>query len=166
MRKAIVVILDLLFVPLFFCDVLAPEWFGDMSWLWIAISFLGIHTVLVFWPMFFKRPFIAIENDWVVLDGMRFERDNILSGRVFSARVNGEMQRYLEVAFKTNPPLPLWFRVIRFFVSPGYPRRCAQGIPLAKSPRVIIPMGHTPLSDERIHQALSGCEQAMTSSRP
>ncbi len=160
MKKTISFILDLLFTSLIFYSIYDPEWVGNRRWLWIAIGFLVIRVVIMIWSMFSKRPFIEILDDRVVLEGMSFERENIRSGRVFSARVNGQVEQYLEVAFKTNPKLPLWFRLRQFFTDSGYPIRCAHGIPLAKKPRIIIPMGDTPLTDERIHQALSKSEQA------
>jgi hypothetical protein len=86
---------------------------------------------------------------------MVFDRDNIRCARVFSVRMNGKMGRYLEVGFKKNPRLPFWFRVKRFFADSAFPFRCADGIPLTRNPRIILPMGDTPLSDETIEKELS-----------
>lgn len=155
MRKALSVLLDVLFPLWIFGCLLAPEWFGGGSCLWVFMGFFVVRAVLAFWPLFFTRPFIEIGDDWVVLDGVKCRREDIHSGRVFSARVNGVMGRYLEVALERRPSYPLWFRVRQFFMDSGFPLRCAQGIPLAKHPRIILPMGDTPLSDESIRRALS-----------
>lgn len=121
----------------------------------MGIGYLVIRVTFIIWPMFSKRPFIEIVDDRVILDGVGFDRDIIRSARVFSVRIDGKMGRYLEVAFVKKPTVPIWFRVRRFFMDSAYPLRCAEGIPLAKTPRIIVPIDTTQLSDERIRLALS-----------
>jgi len=158
MRKFIISILDMTVPMLSFYILLHPEWLRHERILWLIIGYVISRLSLTFWPMLKKTPFIEITDCWIVINGTRFERGNILSGRVLSIRVNGEIGRYIEIAFKKPPPLSIGWRLSKYFDSRTYPLRCANGTSLSREPRIILPMKKTNLTDSEIEHAFSAIQ--------
>ena len=155
MNRIVNTFLGLTFVYLIFFSMLYPEAFRNDTWLWLAGGLVLVRLTFVLGPILRNKPFIEISDAWLAVNGTRFERGNIRSGRVLSLRIDGELGRYLEIAFTRAPALPLAWRLAKFLAPSSLPIRCVRGLPLAREPRLIVPMGHTELSDRQLHQALN-----------
>ena len=129
------------------------------QWIWVVVLLVVSRVAIALWSILRQKPFIEISNDWITLKGIKLNRHNIRTGRILSARINGDSGKYLEIAFKNAPAIPLRWRVVKFFTDSGFPVRCSDGLLLAKKPRLIVPMEKTSLTENEIYLALNNSEQ-------
>jgi hypothetical protein len=117
-------------------------------------ALLSLASLL--WLASRKTPEFEITEQHVCIRGSRFDRSNIVTGRVFRCWYDGGTGRYLQLEFETMPRLsPMW-KVTKWFESRGFPDKDDNGIPFASEPRLIVALNETDLADDEITHALLG----------
>ena len=129
-------------------------------WLWItAGSLLALDGVIFFWMRLRKAPSLKITEDAVFICGLKIDRRDIQTWRVFRTKSSGELGRYIEIQLKRVPPSPFGWKLAKLFEQvPTSSHHVREG-ELAKEPRIIASLSSWDLTKDEICNALNKSEQ-------
>ena len=131
-----------------------------VRWLWItAVILLALDGLIFVWMRFRKAPNLKITEDAVFVCGLKIDRRDIQTWRVFRTKSNDERGRYIEIQLKRVPPSSLGWKLAKLFEQVPTSRHHVREGELAKEPRIIASLSSWDLTKDEICNALNKSEQ-------
>ena len=131
-----------------------------VRWLWItAVILLSLDGLIFVWMRFRKAPNLKITEDAVFVCGLKIDRRDIQTWRVFRTKSNDERGRYIEIQLKRVPPSSFGWKLAKLFEQVPTSRHHVREGELAKEPRIIASLSSWDLTKDEICNALNKSEQ-------
>ena len=135
-----------------------------VRWLWItAVILLALDGLIFVWMRFRKAPNLKITEDAVFVCGLKIDRRDIQTWRVFRTKSNDERGRYIEIQLKRVPPSSFGWKLAKLFEQVPTSRHHVREGELAKEPRIIASLSRWDLTKDEICNALNKSEQTAQS---
>lgn len=130
--------------------------FSGWSELWYSILIGSIFAILPFsiWQMFSKFPSIEITNEFITVNGLKIDRQNVLEWRVFQTSSNGERGRYIELKLVRVPNDALRWKLAKIFEHLAPSMRFDRKVNVAREPKIIASLKSWDLKESEIAHAL------------
>ena len=120
--------------------------------LWVIPGLVILPFMI--WQLFSKCPSVEITNEFITLNGLKIDRQNVLEWRIFRTSSNGERGRYIELKLARFPNDTLRWKLAKLFEQVAPSMRFDRKMRLAKEPRIIVSLNRWDLKESEIARAL------------